>query len=212
MSKSDSPRAPRASAPRSSAKRAAILEAAGLCFMEHGYAATSMDMVAARANVSKATIYAHFSGKDELFGAIITDRCNSQLSMELLTPASGGDPRAALTAIARRLLELLMQPASMAIYRVVVAESARYPDLARAYYEAGPMRGKAAIAHALAELDRRGQLRIADGWRAADLFIGMLRGEFYNRALLGLPQVDGRGIEETIAAAVECMIRAFPPA
>lgn len=197
---------------RSAAKRAAILDAAQTCFLELGYASTSMDMVAARAGVSKATIYAHFAGKDELFGAIICRRCDDGIEgLGAVQPAEGLAAREVLTAIARYLVNMLTAPEVIAIYRLVVAESPRHPDLARVYYEQGPLRGKQRIAEVLAGLAARGELDIADPWQVTDLFVNSLRGECFHRLLLGLPPSDTMTLDGTIAAAVEMMMQAYGP-
>ncbi|MBF0326124.1 MAG: TetR/AcrR family transcriptional regulator [Alphaproteobacteria bacterium] len=198
--------------PRSAAKRAAILDAAQVCFCEQGYAATSMDMVAASAGVSKATIYAHFANKDDLFGAIICRRCDDQAEgLGGLVLAAKGDGRTALAAIARALMDLFLAPEVMALYRVVVAESPRHPDLARIYYEQGPWRGKQRVAEVLAALDRQGQLVVPDPWQATDLFVNMLRGEVFHRALLGLEPAERPTAETTIAESVRVMLAAYGP-
>lgn len=196
--------------PRSSAKREAILDAAQASFLEHGYAATSMDLVTARAGVSKATIYAHFPSKDALFGAIMQRRCRDTLP-DMPPPGPGEEARAVLTALARRLLALFLSPEAMAVYRIVVAEAARHPDLAHAFYAAGPERAKASLAETFAELSRRGELAVEEPWRAADLFVTMLRGEFFHRQLLGLPPRPGFDQERTVETAVDTILRAFAP-
>ncbi|MEW5726608.1 MAG: TetR/AcrR family transcriptional regulator [Pseudomonadota bacterium] len=195
---------------RGSAKREAVLDAAQACFLEMGYAGTSMDAVAARAGVSKATIYAHFQGKDELFGAIMRRRCEQSIP-DMPPPGPGEDARTVLTDVARRMLALFLLPEAMAVYRIVVAESPRHPDLATAFYAAGPERGKAGLSETFAELGRRGELVVDDTWRAADLFVTMLRGEFFHRALLGLPPRPGFDFDSTVATAVETVLRAFRP-
>lgn len=198
--------------PRSSAKRAAILNAAQTCFLEHGYASTSMDMVAARAGVSKATIYAHFQGKDDLFGAIIGRRCDDEADgLGAVGLDETMSARAALTVMARHLMGMLLRPEVLGIYRMVVSEAARHPDLARVFYDAGPMRGKARMADCLTALHKRGVLNIPDSWQAMDQFIGMLRAECFHRTLLGLPIEPRCTLEKTIDGAVETMLRAYGP-
>jgi len=197
--------------PRSTAKRTAILDAAQACFLEHGYANTSMDMVAARAGVSKATIYAHFENKDDLFGAIIRRRCDDQSDgIGGVNPIEGADARTVLRAMGRHLMNMLMTPEVMGIYRMVVSEAARHPDLAKVYYEMGPLRGKKMLADILDALAARGELNLANSWQAIDQFIGMLRAECFHRALLGLPADEARaGFDATIEGAVEVMMRAY---
>lgn len=195
---------------RSSAKRSAILDAAQECFLEHGFASTSMDMVAATAGVSKATIYAHFQSKDELFGAIICRRCDDHAAgLGALSVDDSLDARATLTALAGKLMGMLTQPQVLGIYRMVIAESPRHPDLARIYFDAGPLRGKERLVEILDALVKRGVLAIPDTWQAMDQFVGMLRGEAFNRALLGLPPSERTDLDHTIAGAVEVMLKAY---
>jgi TetR/AcrR family transcriptional regulator, mexJK operon transcriptional repressor len=189
-----------------SAKREAILDAAQRLFLDEGYAATSMDAVAARAGVSKATIYAHFESKDQLFAAIMLRRCEANFVFAV--PDDSHDAARTFTIYAERLLSLLTTPDALALYRVVVAESVRAPDLAQAFYDTGPLRGKTAIASSVASLQRRGELDgTADPYVIADQFIGMLRAETYHRALLGLP--PGRTVDDTVADAVRLLLRAY---
>lgn len=189
-----------------SAKREAILDAAQRLFLDEGYAATSMDSVAARAGVSKATIYAHFEGKDQLFAAIMHRRCEA--SFVFAAPDESQGVAHTFTTYAERLLTLLMTPDALALYRVVVAESARTPELAQAFYETGPARGKAAIAASVIRFQAQGDLVTnLDPMVLADQFIGMLRAETYHRALLCLP--PGRTQAETIKAAVQTLISAY---
>lgn len=197
---------------RSSAKRSAILDAAQACFLEHGFSNTSMDMVASTAGVSKATIYAHFQSKDELFGAIIQRRCDDHAEgLGALSVDDSLDARATLTEIGRKLLTMLVQPQVLGIYRMVIAEMPRNPELAGIYFHAGPLRGKERLVEVLDALVRRGLLSIPDTWQAMDQFVGMLRGEIFNRALIGLPPSDRTDLEHTLKGAVEVMLRAYAP-
>ncbi|MGE5506106.1 MAG: TetR/AcrR family transcriptional regulator C-terminal domain-containing protein [Actinomycetota bacterium] len=190
---------------RSTAKREAILDAAQGVFLETGYAAASMDAVATRAGVSKATIYAHFETKDRLFAAVMQRRCEQ--SYAFAPPEDMGDARTALTLLGQRLIDLMLSPEALALYRVVVAEAARHPDLARAFYETGPGRGRANIVAVLEDLNRRGLLRVDDPSRVTDQFIGMLRSDAYTRALLGLPPGDGTDAAATLKAAVDTVLK-----
>jgi TetR/AcrR family transcriptional repressor of mexJK operon len=193
--------------PKHSAKREAILDAAQVLFLSEGYAATSMDAVAASAGVSKATIYAHFEGKEELFAAIMRRRCEAHFVFS--PPEEEFDAVRTFTTYAERLLRLLTTPEALALYRVVVAESHRTPELAAAFYENGPVRGREAITTSVTRLQQRGELAAdADPEVIADQFIGMLRAEAYHRALLGLPPAN-RDHAGTISAAVGTLLRAY---
>ncbi len=200
----------RSGSARSVAKREAILDSAQSCFLDHGYANTSMDMVAANAGVSKATIYAHFKGKDDLFGAIIQRRCDDHvLGLGGLDAMNNGDLRSTLTAMATYLLDMLTQPEVLGIYRMVVSEAPRHPDLARAYYEQGPVRGKRRLAELFGKLQDQGLLERYDTLHMADQFSSLVRGEYFNRRLIGLPDSDIFTRDGTIRAAVDAIARGY---
>src|SRR5262245_3207960 len=88
-------------------KAESILGAAKRTFLASGFGAVSMDTIAREAGVSKATVYAHFSGKEELFGAVIERECGlyfARFSAGELDPV---DVRASLTVLGRHYLELV---------------------------------------------------------------------------------------------------------
>lgn len=144
-----------------------------------------MDLIAAEAQVSKQTIYNHFKSKDELFKAIISD-----ITMELAFPLSiaktaGSTPRQLLRAFARDFLDLILAPSSLALYRLIVAESARFPELGGDLYAAGAGRLSGLLADYLEWETKQGRLAVQDPEAAAELLIGMLTGLLQFRALLG---------------------------
>ncbi|MBP0446756.1 TetR/AcrR family transcriptional regulator [Roseomonas sp. SSH11] len=199
-----------ASPAESSPKRAAILSAGARLFMGVGYASVSMDAVAKEAGVSKATVYAHFSSKEALFGAIVGDRCSAIAAQAEELASQAPSAQGALRELGRLWMRFLLHPDSMAIHRTVIAECTRFPDLARAFYEAGPARGRIWLAHRMQEELRQGRLRAdADPGIAADHLMGMLRGELYIRAVLGGPAPDDAAIDATVDQAVAAFLRAY---
>lgn len=199
--------------PRSAAKHAAMLDAAQVCFLDKGYANTSVDEVAARAGVSKATIYAHFASKDALFGAIICRRCDDQAEgLANLPVPEGQDAHTILTAIGLRLMTLFLSPEVMGIYRMVIAEAPRHPELAKTWYEAGPLRGKQRLAEVFERMKAKGLLAYdAPTIRVVDVFVGMLRGECFHRELINLPANPTFTVESTVTMAVDLMLKAYAP-
>ena len=99
-----------------------------------------MDMIAREAGVSKATVYAHFAGKEELFGAVIgreCERCFARFSAGELDPR---DVRSSLAMLGRRFLDLVLSPDAIALHRIIVAEVTRFPALGQVFWQAGPER------------------------------------------------------------------------
>ncbi len=196
--------------PRSEEKRSAVLDAATEIFLERGFGAASMDAVAQRAGVSKATVYKHFGSKEQLFGAIVEARCRELLAPLVIPEIRENDPQSTLRAIAERFMDLILDDRALAFYRVVIAQSVRFPELARAFYENGPGRAIKSLADYLAEENARGRLAVSDPIRAAEQFFSLLSGYVHVRALLGMePYRQAPDLDGHIAGAVETFLRAF---
>lgn len=192
-------------------KRRAIVDAAARLFMRDGYGAVSMEAVARESGVSKATLYAHFSGKERLFATIVAERCTAlQAELEADPDWQAQDPRTALTSMGRRWLGFLLSPATVAIYRVVVAEAMRFPELAVAFYDAGPRAIRDWLTGWIALQNRAGRLAAPDPAVAAEQFIALLRTGIFFRATLGIGAppgpVESRAV---IDEAVGTFLRAF---
>lgn len=113
-----------------------ILWTAKDVFLELGFERTSMDVVAARAETSKRSLYAHFASKERLFLAVI-EFVRSLVLSRLKTPGDyPGAPVKALTAFCARYLELLGYEATVQMLRISMTEAARYPMQAAEYFEA----------------------------------------------------------------------------
>jgi TetR/AcrR family transcriptional repressor of mexJK operon len=190
------------------AKHADILAAAEALFLERGFRATSMDLVAQRAGVSKMTVYAHFPGKRALFAAIIDDLAR-QLARAIEAPALKDMPPAeALRLVGRQYLALVVKPSSLALHRLVVAEAARAPGLGPLIYDCGP----AQVVRTLAEyLARQESLAIDDPQLAAEQFLGAVLGHVQLRQLLevGAAQRDPAAIDRIVDHAVRVFCGGF---
>jgi AcrR family transcriptional regulator len=173
--------------PRSVRKRGAILDAATTLFLRNGYLGTSMDEIAARARVSKQTVYKHFSDKESLFSAIVSaavDAAGNPVLEEATALADTDDVATDLRAFARGQLERVMQPRLMQLRRLVIGEANRFPELGRAFYERGAGRSIAALVAAFERLTARGLLRADDPQLAAAHFNWLVMAAPVNRAML----------------------------
>jgi TetR/AcrR family transcriptional regulator, mexJK operon transcriptional repressor len=195
-----------------SPKRQLVLDAATSLFMAQGYGAVSMDAIARAAGVSKATLYAYFSSKDQLFATIIGEACRQNIAVTNFLPDGETDVQAGLTVFARNTLRFLVEERSLAIHRVVISESLRFPELGRAFYDNGPGVFRRVFGDWLAEQTAAGRLAVPDPALAADQFIGLLRGGLYLRATLGLAPPSEAEIDAAVSSAVEAFVRAYAPA
>jgi TetR/AcrR family transcriptional repressor of mexJK operon len=191
-------------------KAGKILEAARRVFMTDGYGAASMDAIAKTAGVSKATVYAHFSGKDQLFAAIIAERCRVHSAIPALDDIERATPEEALRALGRNFADLVLSPEVLDLYRIVVAETARFPELGRTLYETGPKRGIARLAEYLQQLTDRGLLDVPEPHIAARQFFGMIRSDLYLRRLFHISDAEvGITVEQMVGSSVEMFLRAY---
>jgi AcrR family transcriptional regulator len=196
----------------SAGKRGQIQDAAARLFLAQGYAATSMDGVAAEAQVSKATLYAHFKSKQILFESMVQERFRTEMEENLQPAQLGDDPLEGLTAVGRRFLNLLLAFRAMGTFRIVLAESHRLPELGEAFYRSGPARTLQIVTTYIEHLNRLGRLTVPDPVLGADLFLGMLKTSRYLKCLLGIAQApEDNETEALAAAAAKLFVAAHSP-
>jgi AcrR family transcriptional regulator len=199
---------------RTAQKRKAILEAATTVFLKDGYLGAGMDEIALLADVSKQTIYKHFTSKETLFLEIVsglTTAGSDTVHGVMPELAPGGDLRAYLEDYAMRQLSIVLTPRLLQLRRVVIGEAGRFPELGKALYESGPKRAMAAMAKTFRHLADRGVLRIEDAALAASHFNWLVMSQPLNQAmLLGDAAIPGpAALRRHAAHAVRVFLAAY---
>jgi TetR/AcrR family transcriptional repressor of mexJK operon len=191
-------------------KAESILTAAKQSFLAAGFGAVSMDTIAREAGVSKATVYAHFSGKEELFGAVIERECERYFARFSPGELDPRDVRVSLTVLGLRFLELLLSPDGIALYRIILGEVTRFPGLGEVFWHAGPERQRVQIEAFLKSAVASGTLALVDTRLAAEQFVSLVRGDVQLRHLLRLEtDADRRGMSAAVDGAVATFLHAF---
>ena len=153
-------------------KAEAILAGGMQEFLAHGYAGTSMDRIAAAAGVSKATVYSHFQDKEGLFTALIEQLVQGKFR-SLFEPSPENlqlEPRIFLRELANRFLDISVnEPEFLNFMRLIVGESGRFPQLARAFVRNIERNSFGMLQQYLAACP---QLKLADPEATARIFIG----------------------------------------
>ena len=175
-----------APSPRREARRRAFIGAASEVFAEKGYAEATLDDVIARSGGSRQTLYALFGGKQGLFEALIGEKCAAIFGRLMGEQTSAQPLEAELAAFGRGFLEVVTGAEAIALYRLVIAEAPRIPEIAEAFWKQGPGRGRMLLARHLAKQAERAMLQIADPEMAASRFLGMLVGQLQLQVVLGL--------------------------
>ncbi|HXS07116.1 MAG TPA: TetR/AcrR family transcriptional regulator [Rhizomicrobium sp.] len=196
--------------PERDAKREHILKVAYAAFLRDGYAATSMSSIAARVGGSKATLYNYFSSKEELFAAVIEEKCRDAMSMFLDINWEATDFDKLLTLVGERMLRFWLRDDNIATYRLITAESARFPELGRLFYRGGRQRGKQMLGDFFRWAQESRQLRRAKPEDMAALFVELCRGELVLLKLWNVhPRPTEKEIKATIATAVTVFLAAY---
>ncbi|GLY02306.1 MULTISPECIES: TetR/AcrR family transcriptional regulator [Actinoplanes] len=185
-------------------KRAVILEAATSLFLASGYDGTSLAKIAEGAGVSKATLFKQFPTKAALFDAIVTE--SWQVEEDDSPEPPPGDLTAGLTAIGHRYVELLTRPGMTALFRIVIAELPRFPELGEAQFSRGKMPYFETVSRYLAAVHAAGAAKVEDTELAATQFLGMISNFVFWPGLL-LPHwaPDRAAIDRAVDEAVHTM-------
>lgn len=191
-------------------KRRQILEAAAGLFLRQGFEATTMDAIAREANVSKATVYAHAKNKQELFAAIVRGKSSLVYQSVEADDAAALGAEQALKLFARRFMEVIMAPEAQCMYRIVVAEAPRNPELGRIFFEQGPQVVIDRVAALVAAGVAAGELDVDDHRIAAQEFLGLMQGRFHLPCILGtLGEMTAEEREEAADRVVRTFLRAY---
>jgi TetR/AcrR family transcriptional repressor of mexJK operon len=201
---------------RTARKRRAILAAATDVFLRNGYLGASMDEVAAKAAVSKQTVYKQFEDKEHLFAEIILGTNEGIVTgfakayADALDEAT--DAGDALRELARRYLANLMRPDVLRLRRLVLAEADRFPTITATWFEQGFHRSVELLGAALSRLSDRGLLRVLpDPTLAGYHFAGLVMYRPMNQVMFAgtdaaLPQEE---LDRIADQAVDVFLAAY---
>jgi AcrR family transcriptional regulator len=189
-----------------------ILEAALDVFAARGFAGAKLDEVAARAGVSKGTLYLYFPSKEELFRSMVRGLLLPNVAMaERRIAEHKGSASELLRALVLTFGRIITESKLGAIPKLIVAESASFPDLAKFYYEEVISRGMRAMSGLIARGVAAGEFRPMP----IEHFLPLLMGPLlllivwkhgFERA--GVPPLP---VEAVLAEHADSLLRALAP-
>lgn len=185
-----------------------ILDGARSAFHELGYEGTSVDEIARRAGVSKPTLYTYFGDKQALFAASFSNECQGYAD-EAFRQADftdAGSVEAGMRQVVHKVITYLLSPNAQAMFRSAVAETSRFPDLGRAYYEAGPGKTKKHIVAMLRQAVEGGVLEIEDFELAAAQLMSLCKSDLFVKQLFS---VGGKPTQAEIRRVADGAIKLF---
>ncbi len=193
--------------PLNATARKRILAVTARVFLEHGYEHASTSEIARRARTSKQTLYGLFPSKAELFVAVIGAHTEALFARHTEYIESTQSPREALAEIGIETLELFTAPRFLALYRILVAESHRFPDLARLLWDRCQIRGRELLA-AYLRSRRIGGPRYD---RSAAKFISFILGDYVINAMLNPDlELSDRAVRKRVREAVDDFLLLYP--
>ncbi len=191
-------------------KRALIGAAATALFLEQGYDRTSLAQIAESSGVSRATLFKQFPSKAALFDAIVTA---SWSAAEVEDPPPTGDVTDGLRLIGHRYADLLGRPQMADLFRIVIAELPRFPELADAQFSQGKMPYFESVRSYLLAEHEAGTVRIEDVDLAATQFLGMISNYvFWPKLLVPGWEVSAERVTEVVGEAVRTLAARYAPA
>lgn len=191
-----------------SVRRTAILTIAGRTFLRQGYAEASMDGIAAEVGGSKSTLYRYFPSKAALFAAYVEEVGTLAWAALAAVQVEEKGTEAVLEDTARAYLDLILSPSALAVTRLVMAETGRFPGIGRIFYERGIRRAESQIAAILQRLAERSDV---PGWNflalpgAAAHFRALCEAGLHEGCLWGVYESVSR--EDVAAVAQQAVAR-----
>lgn len=187
-----------------------VLEGARLIFMADGFEGASVDDIVRAAAVSKATLYKYFPDKRMLFMEVANTECQRQAGAALDEIDRAASPRDVLDQTGRHFLRFASSKFGQQIFRICVAESARFPELGRRFYDSGPGKMRMEIAAYFEEACARGELVMEDHLMAADQFGELCKANLWPRLMFGvINDVSAAEIDHVVDNAVETFLARY---
>ncbi len=184
-----------------------ILDAAAELFAKHGYGETSIEAIAAHAGIGKLTLYRRFVDKDALFQTVAI-RMSERRRGEMAKVGEGeGSLSDVLTAVGRRVLDIVLSPESIAFHRIVFADAARLPEISARMYKDTPLDAQNPLRDIFRRFADRGVLRIDDIGLLDRQFIQAVIGQPLLQTLLGGPPMGEHEREEHVCKVVDLFLR-----
>jgi len=179
-----------------------LVEAATAEFQANGYAATTMGNVAQRAGISTKTMYRLIPCKADLFEKVVSER----IGIFMLEVNSNELDKYDLVEAVEHMLvwfgKLTLSPETIALLRLVIGESDRFPELAATFHEIAVVQSTNTIAGWLDRQRQRGLLKIDDPVKSASALRGMMTMDLQRTAMLRL--ANAPTTEEIEARAKFC--------
>ncbi|TRW80748.1 TetR/AcrR family transcriptional regulator [Mycolicibacterium sp. 018/SC-01/001] len=197
---------------RALSTRDKILDTAAQVFLTHGYEQSSMDEIAAEAGVARRTLYNHFDGKKTLFDATMARMWADMPLDAIIDPTAEVRPaEEVLFTIGRTIARFWAPPEAVAFARLVIWESARFPELSESFQVYGREPARRAVSDYVGRLSRDPVFCIDDIDVATAQFIDVILGEVLMSRLVvaGRATLDDDRCDYVVREAVALFVSRY---
>jgi len=179
-------------------------------FMRDGFEGASVDDIAREAQVSKATLYSYFSDKRVLFMEVAQSECR-RIAQDTLDSVDFTAPvRDVLGQACRKMMRFFYSDFGVSMFRIAVAETARFPELGQQFYRNGPMDGHAKLVFYLRHAVEKGDLVIDDIELAAAQLPQLCKADMHEKLLFGIVEtVSEQEIDRIASGAVDLFLARY---
>ena len=171
-------------------------------FIARGYAGTTLLDIAKKAGVATRTLYQHFGDKEAIFRDVIFARDTALIDKP--QAEAGEDLAAVLSKTARYAFEVALRPRSIELMRLMIAESARFPELMSHIGNKIFTRFLENVEHVFAQLAERGMIPAGDHAQSAELFADLILGN--RTVMIYFGWASAMSAEKDIDAKVDLFI------
>jgi AcrR family transcriptional regulator len=188
-------------------RRRQIIEAANDLFLEFGYDGATLDMLIERTGGSRRTIYNLFGSKEGLLEAIVTERCTCLAQEIEALSLEGLAPREMLQKLGLAAMRTILSPQGVKLFRLVVQESVRNPQLGRLMYESGVAVSQERLADYFKRETRAGRLNVRHPGEASSMFFAMIKGDLHFIALFwGFEKLTDAHFNQRVQRSVDIFL------
>lgn len=181
-------------------------------FLRDGFEGASVDEIAREAGVSKATLYSYFPDKRVMFVEVFGAEFGRLAGQAASEHSQDQSAEAFLLTAGRRVVDLTVSEFGRNLFRLVVAEVTRFPELAQQFYEQGSGQLRRRLVIRLEQFCERGELQIDDCELAADQFVQLCRAGVHEPLLLDLNRdIAPSSICRAVNGAVEMFLARYRP-
>lgn len=193
---------------RKSARPQELLDAAFIVFVDKGFAHARLEDIAAKAGVSKGTVYLYFDSKEDVFQEMIRRLADAKLDLAM---AMVEQHQGSFAALIRKLVtlsaDIVRSTPLIHMPRLIISESTRFPELAGFYFETAIQRGRAVMMRIIERGQEAGEFRPMPARHAAHLLISPLLFMAIYMSVFARHDAEGFDADGHVGAHLDLFLR-----